>query len=103
MRARDRACPRKSAGDPRSGNVALISCRGCRRRRPSKYSRALLETLALVAYRQPITRSEIEETAVCRSVRPCVRTLQERNWIRVVGHREVRAVLELLGDQRANS
>jgi segregation and condensation protein B len=64
--------------------------------RPSRYSRALLETLALIAYRQPITRSEIEEirgVAVSSSI---LRTMHERNWIRTVGHREVPGRPELL-------
>ena len=64
--------------------------------RPSKYSRALLETLALVAYRQPITRSEIEEIRGVSISSTIMRTLQERNWIRVVGHREVPGRPELL-------
>jgi segregation and condensation protein B len=57
--------------------------------RPQKYSRALLETLSLIAYRQPITRGEIEEirgVAVSSSI---IKTLHEREWIRVVGHRDV--------------
>ena len=57
--------------------------------RPSRYSRALLETLALVAYRQPITRAEIEEVRGVVVSTNIVRTLLERNWIRVVGHRDV--------------
>lgn len=64
--------------------------------RPSRYSRALLETLALIAYRQPLTRSEIEEirgVAVSSSI---MRTMHDRNWIRVVGHREVPGRPELL-------
>jgi len=64
--------------------------------RPSRYSRALLETLALIAYRQPITRSEIEEirgVAVSSSI---MRTIHDRNWVRVVGHREVPGRPELL-------
>jgi len=65
--------------------------------RPSRYSRALLETLALVAYRQPITRSEIEEIRGVAISSTIMRTLQERNWIRVVGHREVPGRPELLG------
>src|SRR5688572_7839016 len=68
--------------------------------RPSKYSRALLETLALVAYRQPITRSEIEEIRGVSISSTIMRTLQERNWIRVVGHREVPGHPELLGTTR---
>ncbi|HTE43517.1 MAG TPA: SMC-Scp complex subunit ScpB, partial [Steroidobacteraceae bacterium] len=65
--------------------------------RASRYSRALLETLALVAYRQPITRSEIEEIRGVAISSSIMRTMQERNWIRVVGHREVPGRPELLG------
>ncbi len=68
--------------------------------RPSRYSRALLETLALVAYRQPITRSEIEEIRGVSISSTIMRTMQERNWIRVVGHREVPGRPELLGTTR---
>ncbi|HEY8539539.1 MAG TPA: SMC-Scp complex subunit ScpB [Steroidobacteraceae bacterium] len=68
--------------------------------RPAKYSRALLETLALVAYRQPITRSEIEEIRGVSVSSTIMRTLMERNWIRVVGHREVPGRPELLGTTR---
>jgi len=57
--------------------------------RAPRYSRALLETLALVAYRQPITRGEIEEVRGVAVSTNIVRTLLERNWIRVVGHRDV--------------
>ena len=65
--------------------------------RPARYSRALLETLALIAYRQPITRSEIEDIRGVTVSSTIMRTLQERNWIRVVGHREVPGRPELLG------
>ncbi len=68
--------------------------------RPSRYSRALLETLALIAYRQPITRGEIEEIRGVTVSSTIMRTLQERNWIRVVGHREVPGRPELLGTTR---
>ncbi len=68
--------------------------------RPSRYSRALLETLALIAYRQPITRSEIEEIRGVSISSTIMRTMQERNWIRVVGHREVPGHPELLGTTR---
>ena len=65
--------------------------------RPSKYSRALLETLALIAYRQPITRGEIE-TVRGVAVNPnIIKTLQERNWVRVVGTRDVPGRPEILG------
>jgi segregation and condensation protein B len=68
--------------------------------RPSRYSRALLETLALIAYRQPLTRSEIEEIRGVSISSTIMRTLQERNWIRTVGHREVPGRPELLGTTR---
>jgi segregation and condensation protein B len=57
--------------------------------RPARYSRALLETLALIAYRQPITRGEIEEIRGVAVSSNIVKTLHERDWIRVVGHRDV--------------
>jgi segregation and condensation protein B len=65
--------------------------------RASRYSRALLETLALIAYRQPITRSEIEEIRGVAISSSIMRTIQERDWIRIVGHREVPGRPELLG------
>ena len=68
--------------------------------RPSRYSRALLETLALIAYRQPITRAEIENVRGVTVNPNIVRTLTERGWIRVVGHREVPGHPELLGTTR---
>jgi segregation and condensation protein B len=68
--------------------------------RPSRYSRALLETLALIAYRQPITRGEIEDIRGVTIASTIMRTLHERNWIRVVGHREVPGRPELLGTSR---
>ncbi|AGA89801.1 segregation and condensation protein B [Thioflavicoccus mobilis 8321] len=57
--------------------------------KPARYSRALLETLALIVYRQPITRGEIEEIRGVVVSTNIVRTLLEREWIRVVGHRDV--------------
>jgi segregation and condensation protein B len=68
--------------------------------RPAKYSRALLETLALVAYRQPITRGEIEQIRGVAVNPNIIKTLLERNWIRVVGHRDVPGRPELLGTTR---
>ncbi len=68
--------------------------------RPTRYSRALLETLALIAYRQPITRGEIEDVRGVTVNPNIVRTLTERGWIRVVGHREVPGHPELLGTTR---
>ena len=57
--------------------------------RPQRYSRALLETLALIAYRQPVTRGDIEEVRGVAVSSTIMRTLMERGWIRVVGHRDV--------------
>jgi segregation and condensation protein B len=68
--------------------------------RPAKYSRALLETLALIAYRQPITRGEIEQIRGVAVNPNIIKTLHERNWIRVVGHRDVPGKPELLGSTR---
>lgn len=68
--------------------------------RPAKYSRAFLETLALVAYRQPITRGEIEQIRGVAVNPNIIKTLHERNWIRVVGHRDVPGKPELLGTTR---
>jgi segregation and condensation protein B len=69
--------------------------------RQSKYSRALLETLSLIAYRQPITRAEIEAVRGVAVSSHIVRTLEEREWIRVVGHREVPGRPALFGTTRA--
>ncbi|MCQ4287836.1 SMC-Scp complex subunit ScpB [Pseudomonas stutzeri] len=57
--------------------------------RPQRYSRALLETLVLIAYRQPITRGEIEDVRGVAVNSQIVKTLLEREWVRVVGHRDV--------------
>jgi segregation and condensation protein B len=57
--------------------------------KPARYSRALLETLALIAYRQPITRGEIEDVRGVSVSSNIVKTLLERGWVRVVGHRDV--------------
>lgn len=57
--------------------------------KPGRYSRALLETLAIIAYRQPITRSEIEEIRGVSVSSGIMRTLQERGWVRIAGHRDV--------------
>ncbi len=57
--------------------------------KPQRYSRALLETLALIAYRQPITRGEIEDIRGVAVSSHIIKTLQEREWIRVVGHKDV--------------
>lgn len=68
--------------------------------RPPRYSRALLETLALIAYRQPITRGEIEEVRGVAVSSNIIRTLLEREWIRTLGHREVPGRPELFGTTR---
>src|SRR5262249_30390237 len=68
--------------------------------RPQRYSRALLETLALIAYRQPITRAEIEAVRGVAVNPNIIRTLLERQWIRVVGHRDLPGRPELLGTTR---
>jgi segregation and condensation protein B len=65
--------------------------------RPPRYSRALLETLALIAYRQPITRAEIEAVRGVAVNPNILKTVIERNWVRVVGTREVPGRPELLG------
>lgn len=57
--------------------------------KPTRYSRALLETLALIAYRQPVTRGEIEEVRGVSVSTTIIKTLLERDWVHVVGHREV--------------
>jgi segregation and condensation protein B len=57
--------------------------------RPGRYSRALLETLAIIAYRQPATRGEIEDIRGVAVSPGIIKTLQERGWIHVVGHKEV--------------
>jgi len=68
--------------------------------RPARYSRALLETLALIAYRQPITRGEIEAVRGVAVNPNIIKTIIERNWVRVVGHRDVPGRPELLGTTR---
>jgi segregation and condensation protein B len=68
--------------------------------RTVRYSRALLETLALIAYRQPITRAEIEAVRGVAVNPNIIRTMLERNWVRVVGHRDVPGHPELLGTAR---
>lgn len=68
--------------------------------KPAKYSRALLETLALIVYRQPITRAEIEDIRGVAVSSHIVKTLQERDWIRIVGHKEVPGRPSLLGTTR---
>ena len=69
--------------------------------RPQRYSRAMLETMALIAYRQPITRGEIEAVRGVSVSTGIIRTLQEREWIRVVGHRDVPGKPALFGTTKA--
>jgi segregation and condensation protein B len=57
--------------------------------RPARYSRALLETLSLIAYRQPITRGEIEDIRGVAVSSNIMKSLLERDWVKVVGHRDV--------------
>jgi segregation and condensation protein B len=64
--------------------------------RQTKYTRATLETLALIAYRQPITRGEIEQIRGVTVNSNIIKALEERDWIRVVGHRDVPGKPELL-------
>lgn len=68
--------------------------------RPARYSRALMETLALIAYRQPITRAEIEEVRGVGVSSTIIKTLLERGWIKVLGHREVPGRPALFGTTR---
>jgi len=68
--------------------------------RPPKYSRAVLETLAIIAYRQPVTRGDIEELRGVTASAPVIRTLEERGWIETVGYREVAGRPALLGTTR---
>jgi segregation and condensation protein B len=69
--------------------------------RQTRYSRAQLETLALIAYRQPITRGEIENIRGVAVSSNIIKTLEEREWIRTVGHRDVPGKPELFGTTRA--
>ncbi len=68
--------------------------------RPSRYSRALMETLALVAYRQPVTRAEIEDVRGVSVSSSIMKTLLEREWVRVVGHRDVPGKPAMFGTTR---
>lgn len=68
--------------------------------RPPRYSRAMLETLALIAYRQPITRGEIESVRGVAVNPQIIKAMFERNWVRVVGVRDVPGHPELLGTTR---
>ena len=68
--------------------------------RPPRYSRALMETMALIAYRQPVPRGEIEEIRGVSVSANIIRTLLERGWARVVGHRDVPGKPEMFGTTR---
>lgn len=71
-----------------------------RSEKPGRYSRALLETLALIAYRQPITRPEIEQIRGVALSSQIIKTLEEREWIRILGHRDVPGRPALFGTTR---
>lgn len=83
-----------------TGGAAAKRLARLERFRPPKFSRALLETLAAIAYRQPITRAEIEELRGVRLSGNIMRTLMERNWIEAVGHRETPGRPALYGTTR---
>ncbi|MDR0576036.1 MAG: SMC-Scp complex subunit ScpB [Candidatus Accumulibacter sp.] len=68
--------------------------------KPAKYSRAVLETLAIIAYRQPVTRGDIEEIRRVTVAAQVIRTLEERGWIDVVGHRDTPGRPALLATTR---
>lgn len=68
--------------------------------RPARYTRALLETIALIAYRQPITRGEIEEVRGVSVSSNIIKTLLERDWIKVLGHKDVPGKPSLYGTTR---
>jgi segregation and condensation protein B len=68
--------------------------------RPQRYSRAMLETLAIIAYRQPVTRGEIEDIRGVSVSSNIIKTLQERGWLRIVGHRDVPGKPALLATTR---
>jgi len=69
--------------------------------RPGRYSRALLETLAIIAYRQPITRGEIEDIRGVSVSTSIMRTLLDRGWVRTVGHRDMPGRPAMFGTTRA--
>lgn len=68
--------------------------------KPPRYSRALLETLALIAYRQPVTRGQIEDVRGVSVSSQIIKTLQEREWIKVLGHKDVPGKPALYGTTR---
>ncbi len=68
--------------------------------KPPRYSRAAMETLAIIAYRQPVTRGDIEEIRGVAVSAQLIKTLEERGWIEVIGHKDVLGRPELLGTTR---
>jgi segregation and condensation protein B len=68
--------------------------------KPPRYSRAVMETLAIVAYKQPVTRGDIEEIRGVTVSSQIIQTLKERGWLDVIGHKEVPGRPELLGTTR---
>ena len=68
--------------------------------KPPRYSRALMETLAIIAYRQPVTRGDIEEIRGVSVASQLVKTLEDRGWVEVIGHKDVIGRPELLGTTR---
>ncbi len=68
--------------------------------KPPRYSRAVMETLAIIAYKQPVTRGEIEEIRGVSVASQIVQALRERGWVEVVGHKEVPGRPELLATSR---
>lgn len=68
--------------------------------KPPRYSRAVMETLAIIAYKQPVSRGDIEQIRGVAVNSEIIRSLKERNWIEVIGHREVPGRPELLGTTR---
>ena len=83
-----------------TGSSAAERLAKLERFRPPRFSRALLESLAAIAYRQPITRAEIEELRGVRLSGHIMRTLMERDWIEVVGHKETPGRPALYGTTR---
>lgn len=71
-----------------------------KQQKPPKYSRALLETLVLIAYRQPVTRGEIEEVRGVSVSSDIIKKLQEREWIKILGHKDVPGKPALYGTSR---
>ena len=69
--------------------------------RPQRYSRAMLETLALIAYRQPITRGEIEDVRGVAVSSQIIKTLLEREWVRIVGYKDVPGKPAMLATTKA--